>query len=613
MDSMDKSINSIFRLSVSSSDPLRRRIAMLLKDRIEGALMLSRLNAVYGEIVEKDDVKGFVDESLEKLGIAYEAREEDIWMVPKTGAFLVVANHPFGGVEGLILCALLLKVRTDVRIMANYLLERIPQLRPVLLCVDPFGAREAVRKNLKPLKEAMGWLKGGHSLVVFPAGEVSHFDVRERRVVDPKWHYTVARIARATQAPVLPVFFDGANSPLFQVAGMVHPRLRTALLPRELLNKAGKTIKVRIGSPIPSSRIGTFENDEKLVTYLRMRTYALKHRRSTAEGRRPPMMFTGRAERFQESIVEQPDNAVITREVINLPVDQLLVRSREYAVYHAKAHQIPNLLFEIGRLREITFRRAGEGTGKSLDLDRFDLFYSHLFVWNTEKCELVGAYRLGVVDHILRRFGKNGLYTSTLFNYREPLLEHLRSGIELGRSFVREEYQRLYSSLLLLWKGITRFVVRNPGCTILFGPVTISDSYSPISRELMVSYLTVNHYAPDLARLIKPRRPPRGSLLRRLGLEDGVSMPSDLDDLSSLISDIEADRKDIPVLLKQYVRLGGKLMGFNLDPSFANGLDGLILIDLLKCDRKVLDRYMGKDEADVFFGFHQCTERDLAS
>ena len=192
---------------------------------------------------------------------------------------------------------------------------------------------------------------------------------------------------------------------------------------------------------------------------------------------------------------------------------------------------------------------------------------------------MVGAYRLGQVDLILHRFGKKGLYTNTLFDLKDGFLEHVSQGIELGRSFVREEYQRLYSPLLLLWKGIALFVAANPRYSMLFGPVTISSAYSDLSRtSFMVSYMTLNYYAPELARFIVPRTSPRGSSLKRLGLEDFVRLPADIDDLSSLVADLENDGKGVPVLLKQYVKLGGRLMGFNIDRSFGNGLDGLVLV-----------------------------------
>ena len=308
------------------------------------------------------------------------------------------------------------------------------------------------------------------------------------------------------------------------------------------------------------------------------------------------------------SVADPADPAVVAGEVERLARE--LVRSGEYVVYQAEAHQIPNLLFEIGRLREMTFRLTGEGTGRSIDLDRFDLYYTHLFLWNKERREVVGAYRLGQVAPILGRFGAKGLYTDTLFHYKEPFLEHIGKGIELGRSFVRPEYQKLYSPLLLLWKGIGHFVAHNPECTTLFGPVTISDAYSAFSRQIIVSYLVMNHYAPDLAQFVRPRTPAKRQPLK--GLDDMAGLG--IDDLSALVSDIETDRKGVPVLLRQYVKLGGRLMGFNIDPSFGNGLDGLMAVDLLRCDRRILTRLMGRQEAEGFFAYHrERAEQDLAS
>ncbi len=608
--------DNIFKLPLSSRDPLTQKLSALLGGALGYVLMLNRLNSIYGQIGEKNDPKGFIDETLEKLKISYEASEDDLASVPQSGSLLVVANHPFGGIEGLILASLLLGVRADTKIMANYLLGRIPELRQILLCVDPFETTASRARNLKPLKDGMGWLKGGHALAVFPAGSVSHVDLHQRRIVDPQWHQSIGRMAQKTQSAVLPIFFEGSNSLFFQLAGIIHPKLRTALLPHEFLNKGNKTVRVRIGNIIPFEKLTAFDTDEKLVTYLRMRTYALKYRcREAASGGPPNMLSLRPSKSTLKAVAPGADSAVFGREVDQLSREQLLLESEEYQVFHAKAHQIPNLLFEVGRLREMTFRQAGEGTGRPVDLDRFDLYYTHLFVWNKEQREVVGAYRLGLVEPILQRFGKKGLYSATLFQYKEGFLEHIRRGIELGRSFVRVEYQRLYAPLLLLWKGIARFVARYPEYTTLFGPVTISDEYSVLSKQLMVSYLTVNHYAPDLARLIRPRTPAKGQSLKRLGLDDVVRLPADIDDLSAMISDIEQDRKGVPVLLRQYVKLGGRLMGFNIDASFGSGLDGLILVDLLKCDRRVMGRYMGKQGAEDFFGYHypDLPRQDLAS
>lgn len=594
---------NIFSFPQPFQDPLARRVSAVLTVALERVLRLHRLGKVYAEIDEKEDLKGFIDESLSRLRITYEISESDLALVPRTGPLLVVANHPFGGIEGLILASILLGVRPDSKVMANFLLARIPELRELLLCVDPFQGKKSTARNIRPLKEGIAWLKQGHVLVAFPAGEVSHVEVRSREIVDPAWHRSIGRMARSAKARMIPVFFEGANSFMFQLAGMIHPKFRTALLPHELLNKGSKTIRVRIGSPIPFERIEGFDTDEKLITYLRMRTYALKVRK-----RRPAAVPS----RAPQTIVSPCEATVLSREVERIPGEQILIESEEYTVYQAKAHQIPNLLFEIGRLRELTFRQTGEGTGKSCDLDRFDLYYTHLFLWNRQRHEVVGAYRLGQVEEILERFGSKGLYTDSLFKYKSKFLERIGTGIELGRSFVRPEYQKLYAPLLLLWKGIGRFITQNPKCTILFGPVTISDAYSTLSRDLMVSYLVMNHYAPDLAAFVKPRTPMRRHSIKSLG--DPAGGLKAIEDLSAIISDIESDRKGVPVLLRQYVKLGGRLMGFNIDPSFGNGLDGLVMVDLLKCDPRVLTRLMGRRGYEAFCAYHgETTEQDLAS
>jgi putative hemolysin len=209
------------------------------------------------------------------------------------------------------------------------------------------------------------------------------------------------------------------------------------------------------------------------------------------------------------------------------------------------------------------------------------------------------------VDKILDRFGQEGLYSNTLFNYKNSFLRDVSEGIELGRSFVRTEYQRLYLPLLLLWKGIARFTVQNPSHSVLFGLVSISDTYSRLSKQMIISYLIMNHYAPEMAKFVKPRMSPAKSLIGKNGVRCTSLLPSDIDGLSPLIADIESDRKGVPVLLKQYVKLGGKLMSFCLDPSFGNVIDGLILVDLLKCDRRVMNRFMGEEGAERYFSYHQ--------
>ena len=604
----------IFTLHAPPGDGLQGKLFSIVRNPLEKVLLLDQLNDLYTEVTLKHNTPHFPDKVLDALRITYTLSGSDLSSVPRQGPLVIVANHPFGGIEGILLASMMRKVRPDFKMFANHLLQCIPEMRELLIYVDPFDRRDSLLKNLKPLREAIAWLRDGHVLGVFPAGTVSHLQVRDLRVSDPRWYEGVARIVRKTRAPVLPVFFNGMNSALFQLVGLVHPKLRTVLLPHELLNKARRQIEIRVGNVIPYKSLEGLENDHKLLSYLRVKTYLLKHRGAGAPLKGGIMSLHRNKTQSPERIVSGPDVNLLIGEVEHLPAEQRLLESGKYEVMYAKAHQIPNLLYEIGRLREITFRRAGEGTGREVDLDRFDLYYTHLFLWNKEAQEVVGGYRLGQADHILGRFGKKGLYTSTLFDYKEGFLRHLDVGLEMGRSFVRSSYQKLYSPLLLLWKGIGRFIARHPHYCILFGPVTISNAYSSLSRQIMVSFLTLNHFAPDLARFIKPRASFRTPSVRRRDLRLVSELPADIEALSTLVSDIEQDRKGVPVLLRQYVNLGGKLMAFNIDSSFGDGLDGLLLVDLRKCDRKILERYMGESGSAAFLKYHdEPPTLDLAS
>jgi len=309
-------------------------------------------------------------------------------------------------------------------------------------------------------------------------------------------------------------------------------------------------------------------------------------------------------------IMPEIPRTLLKAEVEALPVEQRLVTSGQFTVQYARAAQIPWCLQEIGRLREVTFRAAGEGTGKASDIDLFDAYYLHLFVWDTRADAIVGAYRMGLADEILEHYGKRGLYTQSLFKYGARLLQSLNPAIELGRSFVRAEYQRSFSALMLLWRGIGRFVLRSPRYAVLFGPVSISNSYAPLSRRLMVDYLRTNNIEAELARHVKPRRPFRES---RETLWDDLELSNvrDVEDLSRAIARIEHDNKGIPILLKQYLKLGGRVLGFNTDDRFCDALDGLVLVDLRASDPRMLARYMGEEGAIEFFAHHATQSRLL--
>ncbi|HXY55509.1 MAG TPA: GNAT family N-acyltransferase [Nitrospirota bacterium] len=604
--------DKIFSLDIDFKDPLQKKLFSIMKGPIEHVLAFPRLNRAYADISQMTDSRPFTDKVLERLDLTYELSEQDLsrLMITK-GPVIVVANHPFGGIEGIILASILRSLRCDVKFMANYLLNAIPEMREMLIAVDPFKRGSSVRENIRPIRECIHWVRNGGMLVVFPAGEVSHFDIQKGTVTDPAWSPSIARIIKKTNAPVLPVFFQGTNSTAFHMAGLVHPFLRTALLPNELLNKGRKIIQVRSGDVISFDRLKSLEQDAVIMEYLRLRTYILEHRQTNQRSRRFLSFPSIRIHNTGGSIInpQKPDD--LAKEIRLLPPSQTLVESGDHVVLHATADQIPHVLLEIGRLREITFRAVGEGTGKAFDLDRFDRSYVHMFVWSKTKKEVIGAYRLGRTDELTKQHGLHGIYTSTLFRYRKDFLDRLGPALELGRSFIRPEYQKSYAPLLLLWKGIGKFIIENPYYKTLFGPVSITDEYQPMSKQLMVGFLKKTKFRQDMAEFVRARKPLRSRSVRGWDMDAAVRfLNDDIDDISELISSIETDNKGVPILLKQYIRLGGKIIGFNVDPAFGNVLDGLIMVDLTKTEPKMLERYLGKDGAQRFLSYHQHTETD---
>jgi putative hemolysin len=566
-------------------------------------LRLQQLSDLYRAATARPGGQPFFVNLLAELNVSPKITQADLNSIPRKGPVVVVANHPFGFVDGSTLAALLPTIRPDVKVMANSVLSAFPAADESFIYVDPFGGETSKRANQKGIREAIQHLRKGGMLAVFPAGEVAHVSLRRRAIVDPEWSEMIGRILRLTHAAALPIFFPGVNSPLFQLLGLIHPRLRTAMLPYEFFRKSKTEIEVRVGSLIPESKLQTMTEDSELMAYLRHRTYLLRHR---SEGKRPArLVFPLRQPKLSpEPIVAPVDPAVLEQEIMNLPMANRLEAMNTCAVYFSTGNQMPNVLREIGRLREITFRKTGEGTGKSIDLDSFDDHYIQLFIWDHESRRLVGAYRIGPTDTIRTQFGKRGLYTNTLFNYRTSFLEKIGPALEMGRSFVREEYQKSYAPLLLLWKGIGAYVARNPQYKILFGPVSISNDYAPMSRQLMVSYFNSQEAQSDLTKLVRARSPFR----RRPTLEweeSGSMRMWDIEELSAAVADIETDQKGIPVLLRQYLKLGGKLLGFNVDRQFTDALDGLILVDLTATDTKMLNRYLGKEGAAAFLTYHR--------
>ena len=558
----------------------------------EKLLSLDQLNNIYIEARRNAPDETFFTNLLDGLNLRYRCPDEDLARIPATGPAMIVSNHPFGLAEGPVLASVLLKIRKDVRFLANSLLQSFDRLREYVIAVDPFGGQDARKSNISGIRAAIEWLRQGGLLVVFPAGEVSSFQFPQWRVADVPWSDSIGRVARMTSATIIPVYFHGANSAGFHLAGLVHPRLRTALIPRELFNKRGQTIDVSVGTPIASRGHSTLSN-RQMTAFLRTRTELLQTQKLEPA--------VPRRRRRQAMPIPIPGDPVRVRdEVEALP---FTLSSGPLRVCVAEACQIPCALAEIGRLREITFRAAGEGTGCARDLDRFDEWYRHLFLWNSERRQIVGAYRIAMVDTILEQRGPRGLYTSTLFRLDRKFLAKLGPALELGRSFVRLENQREYGPLLLLWKGICHFAVQNPRYRTLFGPVSISNDYRSISRALMVEFFN-SRRDPALAREVQPRHRVHSTPLPGCDRSALGSAVDDVAGLSQLIADLEPDKKGVPVLLRQYLNMGGKILEFNLDPQFSNAIDGLVFVDLLKADRRLLSRYMSREGLASFYAHH---------
>lgn len=595
-----------FDLGARLPRPYQRQLYRLLAPALEGPLGLRGLEGIYRRAADLHathpqgrDCRTWFESVLTAMDAAGEIDEPPGFDFPRSGPLVVVANHPFGILDPVILAHYTARHRPDVKVMTNALLGVFDELRPHIIPVNPFGGAEAAKENLAGMKEALRHLRSGGTLVIFPAGEVSRYRPG-RGIEDPAWSSHVGSLVRRTQATVLPVFFPGRNSALFHAAGLIHPRLRTGLLLREFCKQRGTRVPMRVGAPIPFAKLKKFEDDNSLTKYLRIHTFVLAGRRTGGE---EEAEFT--AEAPEDSGGGDGCNRIQAEVAALRARGARLVHQGGFGVYAAHSHEIPATLQEIGRLREQTFRAVGEGTGEDVDLDRFDRYYEHLFLWDESQGRIAGAYRLGRADLILREYGPAGLYTSTLFKFEKPFLASLGNAVEMGRSFIIKDYQRNLSSLPLLWRGIAQWMLRNDGYTKLFGPVSISRDYDSLSRKMMVEFLQENCLHEDLASYVKPRNPFRYLRGRRLMREFISANLRDVDDCSALISSVETDGKGIPVLLKHYLRLNGTLLSFNVDKAFSSVLDGLILVDLTETEPRLLGKYMGEKSCRSWLARHR--------
>lgn len=553
-------------------------------------MKINDINETFAKAAQFEGVD-FIDEILRLIGVKVEINENDLKNIPLENAFVAIANHPYGGVEGLILLKILCTVRPDAKVMANFILKKIPNLSEYFVAVNPF---ENINhpSSISGIRTTINLLSSGTPIGIFPAGEVSTYKLDQQQVTDKLWHPVVGRIINKAKVPVLPIYFHGNNGLLFNLLSLIHPTLRTAKLPSEIFNKKGHTIKVRIGKLIPFENIPNHDNNNSLLPFLRAKTYALGvGLENEKKIFNPRNLF--KIKKAQEEISEETPIELIEKEVDFLRENFKVWTEKNFEVFITPTAHIPNIIKEIGRLREVTFRAVGEGTNKSTDLDGYDIYYNHLFIWDTVSKMVVGAYRIGKGDEIFYSYGKKGFYTAELFKIKSQFYPVLMNSLELGRSWIRKEYQKKPLPLFLLWKGILKYLIDNPKYRYLIGPVSISNAFSQFSKSLIVDFIYQNHFDYEMADMVKPRKKFKVDY-SKIDVDILTKNNSSLKNLDHLITEIETSHIKVPVLLRQYIALNAKIICFNIDPKFSDCLDGFLVLDLENVPQDMLDK-LGKN------------------
>lgn len=603
--------------------PWQRALFRLVRPALEGLFGVDVLNKHYREIAGTNDPGEFAEASYKRLGVKYEVREDDLERLRKiTGPLILVANQPYGGFEALMLIILMRRIRSEFKIMANELLGGIPELKDTFILVDPGPAPEEPRKeqqlhteearrtNFNALRTTLDYLNAGGVIGVFPSGRVARFNPKTFKVEESPWSTQVARLAQHTGASVVPVYFHGHNSVLFQTGAMLNPGLRHSLLIRELTTHEDRRMEYQIGSAITPHKIKEFEDAAELTAYLRGKTFLLAERYGENKLRFEQITPTERrGSTDHKPIIDAVPAADLEAELAALPPEQHLYTYKEVQVYCFTATQGPSLLRELGRLREITFREVGEGTGKELDVDRFDDWYDQIILWHTTDRAIAGAYRVARCDEIIRERGQEGLYINTLFHIQPSLYDQINPCLELGRSFVTKAYQRAFWPLMLLWTGIGQYVVKRPNYTGLIGPVSITSEFHTTSKDLLVKFLTENKLNTLIRDLVKPKNPYSIENARNVELFNSFSI-KDLNDVQDLIDAIETSDLKVPILLKHYLKMAGSILAFNVDPDFSNVLDALMYIDMRQTKTQMLKKYMTPEGYEVFKAQHNLEEID---
>lgn len=567
---------------------------------------ISKVNKVYNKIYTTDSLQ-FLSKLIDELEVTYDIPVEDFKRLPKTGPYITISNHPLGGLDGVILMKIMLEQNPDYKIVGNFLLQEIEPLKPIVMPVNPFDDRKDIKSSVLGLKETLRHLSDGKPMGIFPAGEVSTIDDGSI-MLDKPWEPTAMKIIQKADVPVVPIYFHAKNSKLFYWLAKINPLLRTLKLPSELFTQKKKVIKIRIGKAISVNEQNEHKSSlENYTEFLRKKTYILSKSYNEKGERRLLSainldLLTKYADPKPKQIALAANQDKILEEIACLRTnisENRYLQSKNYEVFFVQAEKIPNILHEIGRLREITFREIGEGTNESLDLDEFDQYYYHMFLWDDEQQRVAGAYRMGLGKEIYAKYGIDGFYMQKLFKFEPELYKMMSESIEMGRAFIVPDYQQKPMPLFLLWKGIVHTTLRYPEHKFLIGGVSISNQFTDFSKSLMIEFMKSHYYDPYVAQFIRPK------MEYKVKLKDADKdfvfneTEADLNKFDKIIDEVEPGNLRLPVLIKKYIKQNARVVAFNVDPLFNNSVDGLMYIRIEDLPESTVKPVMEELQAEL--------------
>jgi putative hemolysin len=553
------------------------KVLIWFLDRLLG---IKKMDMLYRKHKMQDLSKeDFSDRLIQILELDIHGKEELQRKIPKTGPVVIASNHPFGGIEGVILARIIGEVRPDLKVLANRGLGIFKEISDYFIFTNPLSPNDP--KNGPSLRQCVKHVQSQGALLIFPAGKVSYYQKAKSGISEHIWNKLVGRLVSIDQCQYLPIFVNGENSPGFYRIEKVYFKLRMLLLGRELLNKTGAKIVIKTGCAIKEKQFDKQLNHTDKAMLCRALSYAQDQR---WQYQWPADEVIG-----QLPIIEEIETEQLVTEVDALPRDQLLLENKDYSVYFGYQSQLPSVVQEIARLREIVFRMHNEGSGQAIDTDEFDATYTHLFIIKNVSHKIMGAYRIGFTDKLTEKYGPTGLYLDKMFSFKTNFANQQGPCMEMGRSFLIPEMQGSYQGLLLLWKGIGRLAAKFPQYRTLYGTVSISKLFDPRSVKLIAQAFIDEKSATQV-------EPVNAFEFNSHGEIDELAQKINLrEQLTAFLTSIEEDGKDIPVLARQYLKVGAKFHALGIDKNF-NHTPGLLLsLHFPSAPEKLLKLYIGED------------------